>query len=227
MSRSRRWGLPTIRPLHRAVWRHPAPRPAGVSRRCWAERLAGAVADPARDDFRPSGPGPLVRQAPGGSSCSRSCIRSRGPPRIAEPSRSRATAPSQLTFIRGGFDIVTHDVLSASACACERFPATDFDAISSRGHDVIVDHRSLTGDRREPFSCRDLPAALRTNGQGHVPPHHVQQQHHCRLANATHAKGEHSGLADHDNCRDVITQPLRTQLRAQPLFKGGAWVESE
>jgi pectate lyase len=159
--------------------------------------------------------------------------------RIAEPYLTIAgqTAPSPgVTFIRGGFDIVAHDVIvqhirvRPGSAGFARRSGHDFDAISVvGGHDVIVDHCSLTWATDENLSASGLRFAGETPEQWRAgTSHRVTFSNNIiaeGLADSTHAKGEHSkGSLIHDNVTDVLIvgNLYAHNKERSPLFKGGA-----
>ncbi|HWJ04429.1 MAG TPA: hypothetical protein VNS57_01410 [Steroidobacteraceae bacterium] len=157
--------------------------------------------------------------------------------RIREPYVTIAgqTAPAPgITLIRGGVDILTHDVIvqhlrvRPGSAGFPKFGG-DFDAISTiNAHDVIVDHCSLTWATDENLS------ASGTRFPGKTPAEWRQGTSHRitfsnnlvaeGLANSTHPKGEHSkGSLIHDNVADIlIVGNLYAQnYERSVLFKGG------
>jgi pectate lyase len=159
--------------------------------------------------------------------------------KIAEPYLTIAgqTAPSPgITFIRGGFDIVTHDVIvqhvrvRPGSAGFGRHSGHDFDAISVvGGHDVIVDHCSLTWATDENLSA----SGPRFTGAGPEQwragtSHRITFSNNLiaeGLADSTHAKGEHSkGSLIHDNASDILIvgNLYAHNKERSPLFKGGA-----
>ena len=147
------------------------------------------------------------------------------------------TAPSPgITFIRGGFDILTHDVIvqhvrvRPGEAGFPKRSGHDFDAISTvAGHDVIVDHCSLSWATDENLSA----SGPRFAGAGpddwrRGTSHRVTFSNNIiaeGLADATHAKGEHSkGSLIHDNVTDVLIvgNLYAHAWERSPLFKGGA-----
>jgi pectate lyase len=159
--------------------------------------------------------------------------------KIAEPYLTIAgqTAPSPgITFIRGGFDITTHDVIvqhvrvrPGSAGFGQR-SGHDFDAISVvGGHDVIVDHCSLTWATDENLSASGPRFTGKNPDQWRAgTSHRITFSNNLiaeGLADSTHAKGEHSkGSLIHDNATDILIVGnlyAHNQERS-PLFKGGA-----
>jgi pectate lyase len=159
--------------------------------------------------------------------------------KIAEPYVTIAgqTAPSPgVTFIRGGFDITTHDVViqhvrvRPGEAGFPKHSGHDFDAISTvGGHDVIVDHCSLTWATDENLSAsgpRFTGSAPDEWRKG--TSHGVTFSNNLiaeGLAHATHAKGEHSkGSLIHDNATDILIvgNLYAHNWERSPLFKGGA-----
>jgi pectate lyase len=159
--------------------------------------------------------------------------------KIAEPYLTIAgqTAPSPgITFIRGGFDIVTHDVIvqhirvRPGEAGFGKVSGHDFDAISVvAGHDVIVDHCSLTWATDENLSAsgpRFTGSAPDDWRKG--TSHRVTFSNNIiaeGLAAATHAKGEHSkGSLIHDNVTSILIvgNLYAHNYERSPLFKGGA-----
>lgn len=159
--------------------------------------------------------------------------------RIVEPFLTIAgqTAPSPgVTLIRGGIDIATHDVIirhiriRPGEAGAPKRSGRDFDSISTIGaRDVIVDHCSLTWGTDENLSASGprftgaTPDAWR---QG--TSHRISFTNNLiaeSLANATHAKGEHSkGSLIHDNASDILIHRnvYAHNVERNPLFKGGA-----
>jgi pectate lyase len=159
--------------------------------------------------------------------------------RIAEPYLTIAgqTAPSPgITFIRGGFDIVTHDVIvqhirvRPGEAGYGKFSGHDFDAISVvAGHDVIVDHCSLTWATDENLSASGPRFTGKTPEDWRKgTSHRVTFSNNIiaeGLAAATHAKGEHSkGSLIHDNVSSILIvgNLYAHNYERSPLFKGGA-----
>ena len=147
------------------------------------------------------------------------------------------TAPQPgITLIRGGLDIATHDVVvqhlrvRPGEAGLPKMSGTDFDAITLSGgaHDVIVDHCSLTWATDENLSASgprfggDTPEQWRE-----ATSHRITFSNNLLaegLANATHAKGEHSkGSLIHDNARDILIvgNLYAHNNERNPMFKGG------
>ncbi|KRA75995.1 pectate lyase [Lysobacter sp. Root667] len=160
--------------------------------------------------------------------------------RITEPYLTVAgqTAPQPgVTFIRGGLIVATHDVVvrhirvrPGEAGAGKR-AGLDFDAITTvRGaRDVIVDHCSLTWATDENLSA----SSTRFFGESEKDwmenaSRRITFSHNLiaeGLANATHAKGEHSkGSLIHDHVNEVLIvgNLYAHNYERNPLFKGGA-----
>ena len=160
--------------------------------------------------------------------------------KISEPYLTIAgqTAPSPgITFIRGGIDIATHDVVVRHVRVRPgdggrpHLSGNDYDAISTVGgaHDVIVDHCSLTWATDENLS------ASGPRFSGNSPQEWRQGTSHRitfsnniiaeGLANSVHVKGEHSkGSLIHDNTSDILIvgNLYAHDKERSPLFKGGA-----
>jgi hypothetical protein len=148
------------------------------------------------------------------------------------------TAPSPgITFIRGGLDVATHDVviqhirIRPGEAGAPKMSGWDVDALSTIGgaRDVIIDHCSLTWGTDENLS------ASGPRFEGSTPEEWRQRASHRitfsnniiaeGLANSTHGKGEHSkGTLVHDNVTDVfiVGNLYAHNLERNPLFKGGA-----
>ncbi len=162
--------------------------------------------------------------------------------RIREPFLTIAgqTAPAPgITFIRGGIDIATHDVIvrhirvRPGDAGLPRRAGVDFDAISTIGaRDVIVDHCSLTWATDEGLSAsgprfgRDGASGIEAFRQ--ATSRRITFSNNLiaeGLAHATHAKGEHSkGTLIHDNVGEVLIvgNLYAHNYERNPLFKGGA-----
>lgn len=147
------------------------------------------------------------------------------------------TAPSPgVTFIRGGIDLATHDVIvqhirvrpGSAGGAYRKGP--DFDSISTQGgaYNVIVDHCSLTWGTDENLSA----SGNRFTGPT-VEDWRVGASHDITFSNniiaeslavAVHAKGEHSkGSLIHDNATNILIAGnlYAHNMERNPLFKGG------
>lgn len=147
------------------------------------------------------------------------------------------TAPSPgITFIRGGLDLATHDVIvqhirvrpGSAGGAYRKGP--DFDSISTQGgaYNVIVDHCSLTWGTDENLSA----SGNRFTGPT-VEDWRIGASHDITFSNniiaeglavATHAKGEHSkGSLIHDNATNILIvgNLYAHNMERNPLFKGG------
>jgi hypothetical protein len=158
--------------------------------------------------------------------------------KITEPNLTIAgqTAPSPgITFIRGGFDIATHDVIvqhirvRPGEAGYGKGSGHDFDAISViAGHDVIVDHCSLTWATDENLSASG-PRFTGTTPEEwrRGTSHRITFSNNLiaeGLARSTHAKGEHSkGSLIHDNVTDILIvgNLYAHNYERNPLFKGG------
>lgn len=159
--------------------------------------------------------------------------------RITEPFLTIAgqTAPQPgITFIKGGLTIATHDVIvrhirMRPGDGNKPKRSGDIDAITTvRGaRDVIVDHCSLTWGTDENLSA----SSTRFVGESEkewmeAASRRITFSNNIiaeGLANATHAKGEHSkGSLIHDHVSDVLIvgNLYAHNYERNPLFKGGA-----
>ncbi len=158
--------------------------------------------------------------------------------RIEQPFLTIAgqTAPSPgITLIRGGIDIVTHDVIvrhirvRPGEAGAPKRGGPDFDAISTIGaRDVIVDHCSLTWATDENLSAsgpRFTGSTLAEWRNG--TSHRITFSNNLiaeGLAYSTHVKGEHSkGSLIHDNVQQILIvgNLYANNAERNPLFKGG------
>lgn len=160
--------------------------------------------------------------------------------RISEPFLTIAgqTAPQPgITLIRGGLTIATHDVVirhlrvRPGDAGVARRGGIDFDAITTvRGaRDVIVDHCSLTWATDENLSA----SSTRFDGEDEAAwrasaSHRITFSNNLLaegLANASHAKGEHSkGTLVHDHVSQILIvgNLYAHNYERNPMFKGGA-----
>jgi pectate lyase len=146
------------------------------------------------------------------------------------------TAPSPgITLIRGGLDVTASDVIMrhirvrAGEAGKPKMSGSDFDSFSTIGaRNVIVDHCSLTWGTDENLSASGsrftgkTPSEWRagTSRQITFSNNLIAES----LANATHAKGEHSkGSLIHDNANDILIyrNVYAHNVERNPLFKGG------
>ncbi len=158
--------------------------------------------------------------------------------KIREPFLTIAgqTAPSPgVTLIRGGIDILTHDVIvqhirvRPGEAGMPKQSGNDFDAISTiGGHDIIVDHCSLTWATDENLSASGPRFTGKTPDEWREgTSRRITFSNNLvaeGLAYSTHAKGEHSkGSLIHDNVTDIlIVGNLYAQNHERNLlFKGG------
>jgi hypothetical protein len=147
------------------------------------------------------------------------------------------TAPSPgVTFIRGGFDVATHDVViqhirvRPGEAGRPKMSGWETDSLSTVGaYDVIVDHCSFTWATDENLSAsgpRFKGATAREWREG--TSRRITFSNNLiaeGLANSTHSKGEHSkGTLIHDNVTDVLIvgNLYAHNVERNPLFKGGA-----
>jgi pectate lyase len=160
--------------------------------------------------------------------------------RITEPYLTIAgqTAPQPgISFIRGGLIIATHDVVvrhirvRPGEAGVAKMGGVDFDAITTvRGaRDVIVDHCSLTWATDENLSASSTRFLGESEAQWMgAASRRITFSNNILaegLANATHAKGEHSkGSLIHDHVNDVLIvgNLYAHNYERNPLFKGGA-----
>jgi hypothetical protein len=147
------------------------------------------------------------------------------------------TAPSPgITFIRGGFQIGTHDVVvqhirvRVGEAGATKKSGWEQDGLSTEGgaYDVIFDHNSVTWATDENMSMSghrfegNDPAVWRANTS-----HRITFSNNIiaeGLAYATHFKIEHSkGTLIHDNATDLllVNNLYAHNYERNPLLKGG------
>jgi hypothetical protein len=158
--------------------------------------------------------------------------------KIREPFLTIAgqTAPAPgITLIRGGIDILTHDVIvrhirvRPGDGGRARMSGSDYDAISTIGaSDVIVDHCSLTWATDENLSASGPRFTGKTPEEWRQgTSHRITFSNNLiaeGLADSVHVKGEHSkGSLIHDNVTDIliIANLYAHNVERSPLFKGG------
>lgn len=160
--------------------------------------------------------------------------------RITEPYLTIAgqTAPAPgITLIRGGVDIATHDVIvrhiriRPGDTGAPKRSGVDFDAISTvAGHDIIVDHCSLTWATDEGLSAsgpRFANGAKTRDELARATSHRITFSNNLiaeGLADSSHGKGEHSkGTLVHDHVADILIvgNLYAHNYERNPLFKGG------
>lgn len=157
---------------------------------------------------------------------------------ITEPYLTIAgqTAPSPgITFIRGGFDVKTHDVVirhirvRPGSDGQAKRSGWEPDALSTVGaRNVIVDHCTMTWATDENLSASGprfqgaTPQEWRRNTS-----HNITFSYNLLaegLANSTHPKGEHSkGSLIHDNATGILIyrNVYAHNVERSPLLKGG------
>jgi hypothetical protein len=148
------------------------------------------------------------------------------------------TAPSPgITFIRGGIDVVTHDVViqhirvRPGTAGLPKMSGWETDALSTVGgaHDVIIDHCTFTWATDENLSASGPRFAGSTPDEWREhTSHRITFSNNIiaeGLAYATHSKVEHSkGSLIHDNVTDILIvgNLYAHNMERNPLFKGGA-----
>jgi hypothetical protein len=157
---------------------------------------------------------------------------------ITEPFLTIAgqTAPSPgITFIRGGIDIRTHDVvvrhirIRTGASGRARRSGWEADALSTVGaYNVIVDHNTMTWALDENLSAsgpRFTGATPEEWRRG--TSHDITFSYNLLaegLADSSHPKGEHSkGSLIHDNATGILIYRniYAHNMERSPLLKGG------
>lgn len=147
------------------------------------------------------------------------------------------TAPSPgVTFIKGGIDIATHDVVvrhirvRAGDAGFPKKSGKDFDSISTQGisYNIIIDHNSLTWGTDENLSASgprfvgNTPEEWRAGTSRNITfSNNIVAE---SLAYSTHAKIEHSkGSLIHDNISNILIvgNLYAHNYERNPLFKGG------
>lgn len=149
------------------------------------------------------------------------------------------TAPSPgVTFIRGGIDIATHDVVvqhirvRPGEAGFAKKSGHDFDSISTQGisYNVIVDHCTLTWGTDENLSASgprfvgQTPDAWRAGTSRDIT--FSQNIIAESLRYSTHGKIEHSkGTLIHDNVTGVLIwgNLYAHNYERNPMLKGGVW----
>lgn len=149
------------------------------------------------------------------------------------------TAPSPgVTFIKGGIDIATHDVVvrhirvRSGEAGFPKKSGKDFDSISTQGisYNIIVDHCSLTWGADENLSASGprfvgkTPEEWRAGTSRNIT--FSQNIIAESLRYSTHAKIEHSkGTLVHDNVTGILIwgNLYAHNYERNPMFKGGVW----
>ncbi|MDP1630427.1 MAG: pectate lyase [Caulobacter sp.] len=149
------------------------------------------------------------------------------------------TAPSPgVTFIRGGIDLATHDVIvrhirvRPGEAGFAKKSGNDFDAISTQGisYNIIVDHCTLTWGTDENLSASGprfvgkTPDEWRAGTSRNIT--FSQNIIAESLRYSTHGKIEHSkGSLIHDNVTGMLIwgNLYAHNYERNPLFKGGVW----
>ena len=149
------------------------------------------------------------------------------------------TAPSPgVTFIKGGIDIATHDVVvrhirvRPGEAGFPKKSGHDFDSISTQGvsYNIIVDHCTLTWGTDENLSASGprfvgkTPDEWRAGTSRNIT--FSQNIIAESLRYSTHAKIEHSkGSLIHDNVTGILIwgNLYAHNYERNPLFKGGVW----
>lgn len=194
--------------------------------------LAGAGPGSLREAVEMPGPRIIVFEVGGVIDLDRKTLK------IVEPFVTIAgqTAPSPgITLIRGGIDVMGHDVVirhirvRAGDAGQPKSSGWEEDSFSTQGGaNVIVDHCSMTWATDENLSASGprfngaTPDEWRRNTS-----HNITYSNNIiaeGLANATHAKLEHSkGSLIHDNVTNILIvgNLYAHNEERNPLFKGG------
>lgn len=195
--------------------------------------LAGSGPGSLRAAIETAGPRIVVFEVGGVIDLDRKSIR------ITEPFLTLAgqTAPAPgITLIRGGLGVAAHDVVirhlrvRPGEAGVAKSGGWEEDGISTQGaYNVVVDHCSLSWATDENLSASgkrfngDSPEQWRRNTS-----HDITFSNNIiaeGLAEATHAKGEHSkGMLIHDNAGNIVIARnlFAGNAERSPLFKGGA-----
>ena len=145
------------------------------------------------------------------------------------------SAPSPgITFIRGGINISTHDVIvrhisvRPGEAGAEKKSGWEVDGIATSSYNIIVDHCSCTWATDENLSASGPRFDGETVEDWRKNTSHRVTFSHCIIAEglsqSTHAKGEHSkGSLIHDNATEIaiIGNLYASNVRRNPYFKGG------
>ncbi len=156
---------------------------------------------------------------------------------ITEPFLTIAgqTAPSPgVTFIRGGIDIETHDVIvrhisvRPGEAGAKKRSGWEVDGITTGSYNIIVDHCSCTWATDENLSASGPRFDGKTVDEWQRNTSHRITFSNCIIAeglrHSTHGKGEHSkGSLIHDNVTEIaiIGNLYANNMRRNPYFKGG------
>jgi len=147
------------------------------------------------------------------------------------------TAPSPgVTFIRGGINIETHEVIVQHICVrpgeagAKKKSGWEADGIAIGGtYNVIVDHCSCTWAPDENLSASGPRFKGKTVEEWRKNTSHRITFSNCIIAeglsHSTHGKGEHSkGSLIHDNATEIaiIGNLYANNKKRNPYFKGGA-----
>lgn len=149
------------------------------------------------------------------------------------------TAPSPgVTFIKGGLDIATHDVVvrhirvRPGEAGFAKKSGNDFDSISTKeiSYNIIIDHCTLTWGTDENLSASGprfvgkTPDEWRAGTSRNIT--FSQNIIAESLRYSTHGKIEHSkGTLVHDNVTGILIwgNLYAHNYERNPLFKGGVW----
>jgi pectate lyase len=157
---------------------------------------------------------------------------------IAEPFLTIAgqTAPSPgITFIRGGININTHDVIVRHICVrpgeagAKKKSGWEVDCIATGSYNIIVDHCSCTWATDENLSASGPRFDGKTVDQWRRNTSHRITFSNCIIAeglsHSTHVREEHSkGSLIHDNATEIaiIGNLYAHNVQRNPYFKGGS-----
>ena len=156
---------------------------------------------------------------------------------ITEPFLTIAgqTAPSPgVTFIRGGINIDTHDVIVQHICVrpgeagAKKKSGWEVDGIATGSYNIIVDHCSCTWATDENLSASGPRFDGKTVDEWRSNTSHRITFSNCIIAeglsHSTHGNGEHSkGSLIHDNATEIaiIGNFYANNMQRNPYFKGG------
>lgn len=159
--------------------------------------------------------------------------------KITEPFLTIAgqTAPKPgITFIKGGFNISTHDVViqhirvRPGEAGAAKKSGWEPDGITAwSAHNIIVDHCSITWAVDENLSASGprFDGGDTAQQWRDATSYRVTFSHNLlaeALSNSSHSKGEHSkGSLIHDNTREILIvgNLYASNMERHPLLKGG------